>query len=161
MSPDDDDLPHRIDGALPLAQQKLTGLLALLEVCWPLVHFDPRHPGVDVPPHLRGVPAQALRYGINMPNPIPDLRLEADGIRATLSFATVPTATFIPWDAVFAMVDDEGRGYLWRDSVPRDVAAVDEAAPPPARVLHAVADAPPSTSWRREPPRRGHLKLVN
>jgi hypothetical protein len=44
-----------------------------------------------------------LEYGYNMPNPIPDLTWSEHGIRATLSFGTVPHETFVPWESVVAM----------------------------------------------------------
>lgn len=41
-----------------------------------------------------------LEYGIDLPKPIPDLEVTEKGIKATLSFACNPEATFVPWEAV-------------------------------------------------------------
>jgi|WetSurMetagenome_2_1015567.scaffolds.fasta_scaffold293424_2 hypothetical protein len=43
-------------------------------------------------------------YGLNQPNPIPDLVVLDTGISATLSFLRTPTPTFVPWAAVQVMV---------------------------------------------------------
>jgi len=85
------------------------------------VHFDPRCDGVVLPPHLRKQPRVVLQYGLNMPVPIPDLEVGEDGLGATLSFARTPTWTFVPWTAVFAIVNEEGQGMLWETEVPREV----------------------------------------
>ena len=41
-----------------------------------------------------------LEYGLDMPIPIPDMEIEHDGIRATLSFPYGLHATFVPWSNV-------------------------------------------------------------
>jgi len=80
-------------------------------------------PGIDVPAQswvtstLRdGVTQRAapvhymfLRYGLDMPKPIPDLEITDEGIRATLSFSNTPIKTFVPWDAVAGIQGDGER----------------------------------------------------
>lgn len=95
------------------------------------VHFDPRCDGVVLPPHLRKQPRVVLQYGLNMPVPIPDLEVGEDGLGATLSFARTPTWTFVPWTAVFAIVNEEGQGMLWETEVPREVREEPAKAEPP------------------------------
>lgn len=46
----------------------------------------------------------ALHYGLDMPRPITDLDVGPLGIRAVLSFSCTPVATFVPWEAVLAIV---------------------------------------------------------
>ncbi len=69
--------------------------------------------------------------------PIPDLRVEDDGLSCTLSFNRTPFYCVIPWSAVFALVGDDGRGLVWPDDVPKELQRV---APPPASA--AVKEAP-------------------
>ncbi len=107
------------------------------------MHFDPRCEGVLLPPHLRRQPRVVLQYGLNMPVPIPDLEVSAEGLGATLSFQRTPTWTFVPWSAVFAIVNDEGQGMLWETDVPREVR--EEPAPP------AAATGPAKKSGKAEP----------
>jgi hypothetical protein len=87
------------------------------------VHLDPRRPGVVVPPHLAGEPRLVLEVGYDMPVPIPDLVVSKAGIGGTLSFNREPFSCWLPWDAVFALVGDDGLGQVWEDDVPAEVAA--------------------------------------
>ncbi|HEV3194374.1 MAG TPA: hypothetical protein VGY54_27940 [Polyangiaceae bacterium] len=57
-----------------------------------------------------------------MPVPIPDLRLDDDGMSCTLSFNRAPFFCGVPWSSVFAMVGEDGRGMVWPDDVPAEVA---------------------------------------
>ena len=41
--------------------------------------------------------------------PIPDLRVDSEGISGTLSFSRKPFKVRIPWDAIFALKDEQGR----------------------------------------------------
>src|SRR6185437_11844797 len=63
-----------------------------------------------------------LQVGMNMPVPIPDLRLDDEGMSCTLSFNRAPFFCVVPWSAVFAMVGEDGRGMVWPDDVPAEVA---------------------------------------
>ena len=58
-------------------------------------------PGLEIPSFLK-LPL-VLEYGLNMPNPIQELRWDDDGIHATLSFNQEPFDTFVPWNSVVAM----------------------------------------------------------
>src|SRR5450755_4370728 len=82
------------------------------------VHLDPRTPGVEVPTHLARQPEMVLQIGLDMPIPIPDLRVDDEGVHGTLLFARTPFCVHVPWDAVFAIVDHEGRGKVWPESIP-------------------------------------------
>src|SRR5262249_11509905 len=60
--------------------------LALLERSNVDVYLDPRAKGVVVPPQFRKEPRLILKIGLNMPVPIPDLRLDDESMSCTLSF---------------------------------------------------------------------------
>jgi stringent starvation protein B len=96
--------------------------LALLERSSVYVHLDPRQAAVVVPVAFKKKAQLVLQIGLNMPVPIPDLRLDDDGIRCTLSFNRVSFLCVVPWGSVFAMVGDDGRGMVWPDDVPVEVA---------------------------------------
>jgi stringent starvation protein B len=96
--------------------------LALLERSSVYVHLDPRQEAVVVPALHKKKPQLVLQVGLNMPVPIPDLRLDDDGMSCTLSFNRVPFYCVVPWASVFAIVGDDGRGMVWPDDVPVEVA---------------------------------------
>ncbi len=89
-----------------------------------LVMLDATYTGVVVPSAYAAIPQLGLHYGLNTPVPIPDLEARDDGIAATLSFSRVPCATFVPWEAVNAIV------------APAGVGEVAEEAPKPKRGRH-------------------------
>ncbi len=110
--------------------------LALLERSSILVHLDPRLEPVAVPAWFKKQPQLVLQVGLNMPVPIPDLRLDDEGMSCTLSFNRAPFFCVVPWSSVFAMVGEDGRGMVWPDDVPADVARQAQVRPveaPPAR----------------------------
>jgi hypothetical protein len=85
------------------------------------VHLDPREDGVELPEVLRNEPHLMLQLGLDLPVPIPDLRVDARGISGTLSFARAPFRCVIPWHAVYAICGEDGRGMVWPDSMPLEV----------------------------------------
>ena len=96
--------------------------LALLERSNVDVYLDPRAKGVVVPPQFRKEPRLILKIGLNMPVPIPDLRLDDESMSCTLSFNRSPFYCVVPWPSVFAMVGGDGRGMVWPDDVPHELA---------------------------------------
>jgi stringent starvation protein B len=96
--------------------------LALLERSNVDVYLDPRAKGVVVPPQFRKEPRLILKIGLNMPVPIPDLRLDEESMSCTLSFNRSPFYCVVPWSSVFAMVGEDGRGMVWPDDVPQELA---------------------------------------
>src|SRR6187200_2562858 len=96
--------------------------LALLERSNVDVYLDPRAKGVLVPPQFRKEPRLILKIGLNMPVPIPDLRLDEESMSCTLSFNRAKFFCVVPWLSVFAMVGDDGRGMVWPDDVPQELA---------------------------------------
>jgi stringent starvation protein B len=105
----------------PLPPKKEVAL-ALLERSSVYIHLDPRQASVTVPAWFKKQPQLVLQVGMNMPVPIPDLRLDDDGMSCTLSFNRAPFFCLVPWSSVFAIVGDDGRGMVWPDDVPAEVA---------------------------------------
>ena len=105
----------------PLPPKKEVAL-ALLERSRVHVHLDPRKAGVTVPVSFKKQPQLVLEIGLNMPVPIPDLRLDDEGMSCTLSFSRTPFYCVVPWPSVFAMVGEDGRGMVWPDDVPPEIA---------------------------------------
>jgi len=112
-----------------------------------LLHLDPRHPGVDVPPDLRDLPILRLKVSPRFANP---LSLDDDAVRQRLAFPDGPWLCVIPWEAIFA-VGPDGRPptWLW-------------PAHMPGELLATLPDLPePPTDVEEPPPRpRPHLRLV-
>ncbi len=108
------------------------------------VHLDPRRAGVTVPPWFKKQPQLVLQIGLNMAIPIPDLRLDDDGMRCTLSFSGSPFYCVVPWSVVFAIVGDDARGMVWPDDVPVEISR--QAAPP-----RAVEGPARKEGWKAEP----------
>ena len=86
------------------------------------IHLDPRRRGVVVPSRLLAQAQVVLQVGLDMPVPIPDLRVDEDGVFGTLSFKGVPFTCFVPWEAVFALVGDDGKGMVWSTEMPDEIA---------------------------------------
>ncbi|MGB9341027.1 MAG: ClpXP protease specificity-enhancing factor SspB, partial [Polyangiales bacterium] len=127
------------------------------------VHLDPRMDTVAVPQWYRSEPQLVLQIGFDMPVPIRDLEVDADGVYGTLSFNRTPFTCEVPWEAVFALAGDDGRGMVWPDSMPHEISEEIEREagrePPPVveerpslRVLPAVEE---SESRPSSPPKPG------
>ena len=130
--------------------------LALLEGSSVFIHLDPRNDEVRVPPWFKRQPRLVLQIGLNMPVPIPDLNLDEDSVSCTLSFNRSPHFCRIPWAAVFALVGEDGRGMLWPDDIPPEVAAeMQTAQQKQARShLRAVRDDEPPPARPAKRPRK-------
>jgi stringent starvation protein B len=98
-------------------------MLALLERSSVYIHLDPRPESVRVPPWFKKQPQLVLQVGLNMAVRIPDLKVGDDAVSCTLSFSRSPFFCYMPWTAVFALVADDGKGMLWPNDIPPEVAA--------------------------------------
>jgi hypothetical protein len=125
------------------------------------VHLDPRHVTAVVPAWFKKQPQLVLQVGMNMPVPIPDLHVDDDGLSCTLSFNRSPFFCVVPWASVFAMVGDDGRGMVWPEDVPAEIArqaqvhGIDGGAQKePARAPVAAKAAAPTKAkkTRKRPP---------
>lgn len=162
--PESDKLPDKLEVARYLLSQGSV-----------FVHLDPRDVGVIVPQWYREEPQLVLQIGLNMPVPIPDLRVDEEGVYGTLSFNRSPFTCRIDWDAVFALAGDDGRGMVWPDSMPQEISEEIEreagrTAPPELpeerpslRVLPSVQTDPDETPVKPRPrpsDRPPYLKVV-
>ncbi len=121
---EDEQLPDKLEVAQYLLSQGSV-----------FVHLDPRQVGVMVPQWYRTEPQLVLQIGLDMPVPIPDLRVDEEGVYGTLSFNRSPFTCRVDWDAVFALAGDDGRGMVWPESMPEEISQEIEreagrAAPP-------------------------------
>ena len=165
MAEEEKPLPPKLDVARYLLAQ---GSL--------FVHLDPRVDTVVVPQWYRSEPQLVLQIGFDMPVPIRDLQVDAEGICGTLSFNRSPFTCHVQWDAVFALAGDDGRGMVWPDSMPHEISEEIEREagrepPPPVveerpslRVLPAIEDGGEGESTPSTPPKPGerppYLKVV-
>ena len=122
--------------------------LALLEQATVLVHLDPRGEAVSVPAWFKRQPQLVLQIGLNMPKPIPDLSVDDAGISCTLSFSNTPHYCHLPWASVYALIGASGRGMVWPDDVPKEVAGqyvvtTPKGEPKPRAALRAVEEPSP------------------
>jgi len=113
-----------------------------------------------------------LQIGYDMPVPIRDLEVDAQGVYGTLSFNRTPFTCQIPWEAVFALAGDDGRGMVWPDSMPEEITEEIEreaGRQPPAVVeerpsLRVLPSVDESESTPSSPPKPGerpsYLKVV-
>lgn len=124
----------------PLPPKKVVAL-AILEQSMVNIHLDPRLDGVVVPPNFKRQPQLQLQIGLNMPVPIPDLYFDDEKMSCTLSFARTPFFCIIPWASVFAMVGEDGRGMVWPESLPPEIAR--------ARAPEQALQAKPAAEERR------------
>ena len=132
----------------PLPPKKEVGL-ALLERSSVYVHLDPRQDAVVVPAWFKKQPQLVLQVGMNMPVPIADFRFDDEGMRCTLSFNRTPFFCVVPWASVFAMVGEDGRGMVWPDDVPAEVAPQTDgrATTPQRRGRPVEAGSPRDSKW--------------
>jgi stringent starvation protein B len=138
----------------PLPPKKEVAL-ALLERSRVHVHLDPRKDGVTVPVGFRKQAQLVLEIGLNMPVPIPDLRVDDDSMTCTLSFSRTPFYCLVPWPAVFAMVGDDGRGMVWPEDVPPEIQAQATQAAQASRPAEPEAPRPRIVSSKR-----AHMEAV-
>jgi stringent starvation protein B len=108
---------------VPQLPPKRDVAIALLQTNSVFVQLDPRHPEVRVPPWFKKQPRLVLQIGLNMAVPIRDLDVGDAALSCTLSFSRQPFFCFVPWKAVFALVNEEGRGMVWPDDVPPELVA--------------------------------------
>jgi hypothetical protein len=87
------------------------------------IHLDPRPADVNVPSWFKSQPELVLQVGLNLVPAIVDLDIGQDALSATLSFNRRPEHCRIPWSAIWGLVGDDGRGMIWPESVPPEVAA--------------------------------------
>jgi stringent starvation protein B len=128
-------------------------MLALLERSSVFIHLDPRKDDVRVPPWFKKQPQLVLQVGLNMAVRIPDLDVGDDAVSCTLSFNRSPVFCYMPWTSVFALVADDGKGMIWPNDIPKEVAAqqAQQAEKDQARAQIRPVPAAPVTSIEASP----------
>jgi stringent starvation protein B len=129
-------------------------MLALLERSSVYIHLDPRNDAVRVPPWFKKQPQLVLQVGLNMAVRIPDLDVGDDAVSCTLSFSRAPFFCYMPWSAVFALVADDGKGMLWPNDIPKEVAAQQAERTQKDQVrdrVRPVPNAEPAKETKPEP----------
>jgi hypothetical protein len=137
----------------PLPRKKDVAM-ALLQGPSVFIHLDPRKPEVVVPPYFKKQPQLVLQVGLNMAIPIPDLKVDDEGVTCTLSFNRRPFWCRLPWTAIYALVGEaldgeDMKGMLWPDDVPAEIAAQREG-----KGQQAGPTGPQRTRPHREPKRK-------
>lgn len=112
------DRPKKTSAPPQLSKRKMAEALLASQAIY--LHLDARRQGLTVPDYLRRRKHLVLEVGHHMAVPIPDLKVDADGISGTLSFKHQPFRCIIPWDTIYALATDEGRGGIWDRDVPAD-----------------------------------------
>ncbi len=113
-------LRHR---SMDSAPAKREFAIALLQESSVFIHLDPRREGTIVPGWLKRQPQLVLQVGLNMAVRIPDLDVGEQAICCTLSFNRSPFFCRVPWSAVFGLVGEDGRGRIWPEDVPLEIAS--------------------------------------
>lgn len=105
--------------------------LALLQTASSIyIHLDPRDESVKVPVWFKKQPQLVLQVGLNMAVAIPDLDVGKEAISCTLSFNRRPEFCSIPWASIYGLVGEDGRGMIWPESVPAEVASAADGRSP-------------------------------
>ncbi len=81
-------------------------LLKFLEDGPTHVHFLKTHPDVELPVKLNG-DVITFFYDYNAEDPIRDFVIDEKGVRATLRFGGAYHNTFVPWDALAVIRNDQ------------------------------------------------------
>ncbi len=103
------------------------------------IYLDGRQPDVKLPDGpWRKEPYVILELGLDLPVPIPDLKINDYGVFASLSFGGKSSRCFIPWGRLFSIQDKaSGQGVLWKDGLPPELSNRKEE-PAPVRHLRLV-----------------------
>lgn len=133
-----------MSGATPPSKKEQ--LLRLLKHGSVFVHLDPRREDVIVPHWLANKPQLVLQLGLKFAIPIPDLEVDDDGVRCTLSFNRSPFHCTLPWSAVYALVAEDGQVTVWPTELPQELVPEQAAVrktPPTPRSQRPRSVAPP------------------
>lgn len=106
--------------------QKHAKAREILESGAMFVELDPRKAGVVVPPRYDTTGRLVLVVGYHLPQPIPDLAVDAEGISGQLLFKMNRFSVRIPWDAVFGLANEQSKVVRWIEDIPEDVLCPDD-----------------------------------
>lgn len=136
-----------------------------------MVHLDARRPGVVVPDHLRREAHLLLNLSYKFTPP--DLTVSEWGVRQTLTFSGVLFNVAVPWSALYAISSHATKEfYMYPDDMPPELLATQTQRltveePPEAGSVRAVLrevvlepEKKAEAETPKDPPKRGHLRLV-
>lgn len=89
------------------------------------LELDARKPGVVVPPGYQQAGRLVLIVGYDLPQPIPDLAVDAAGVSGQLLFKMKRFSVQLPWDAVYGLMNQDDDLSRWSEDVPADVICAD------------------------------------
>jgi hypothetical protein len=112
---------------------------------------------VSVPALLKKQPQLVLQIGLNMAVKIPDLEVLDDAICCTLSFSRRPHYCYVPWSAIYALVGEDGRGMVWPEDIPPEVATQSAASP---AGTSSTQTGPTKSEARKPDQRRARISVV-
>ena len=129
----------------------------LLEGGIAALHFDARHPGVQVPPRFANDPWLVLNFSWRYN--VADFLFDDEHVQGSLSFSGRPYFCVIPWTAVFAMTNEaRTEGQHWADDMPQEPPPPPpekDDVPLPPRSLSNLPERPATvTPVRKMPARR-------
>lgn len=90
------------------------------------LELDARKPGVVVPPGYEKAGRLVLIVGYNLPQPIPDLVVDATGVSGQLLFKGKRFSVHVPWDALYGLMNQDDDLSRWLEDVPADVICADD-----------------------------------
>ena len=138
---------------------KLEVFNSALRACDTIVVFIAKQDNVILPESAyAGKAFVVLEYGLDMPKPISDFRTDAKGIYGDLSFNNTPVNTFVPWSAVFTIVD-KAEGFA--STFPYSAEVAGEFGKDTADKDSVVAEVTSVEQPLKRTPPRGKLSLVN
>lgn len=103
---------------------------------------DNTRQGVQLPPHLRGRNDVLLDIGMNLEQPILDLRSTPEYLAGILSFGGKPFSCIFPWSTIYAFQVEEGMVAFHEDAPASIMAQVKQEDVFETRAKSAPASAP-------------------
>jgi hypothetical protein len=86
------------------------------------VHLDPRREGVEAPASVKARSRVVLQIRRALTIPLPDITVDADAVRVTLTFGGEPFRCTLPWGSMFSLVADDGEVTVWPLELPHELA---------------------------------------
>lgn len=106
----------------PMIPSKQSQFRAFLDRGSVFVHLDPRRANVEAPASIKARPRVVLQVRRALSIPLPDISIDDDAVRVTLSFGGVPFRCALPWSSMFSLVAEDGEVTVWPLDMPREVA---------------------------------------
>ncbi len=102
-----------------LNAQKLRVIEAAIRKGATYIHCDPQRDTFEcqLPLDLKLKHHVCLCVGLDLPVPIPDLKVTAEAVSGTLSFGGRKMFCLIPMDCIIAVGFEDGSGFAWEKDV--------------------------------------------